>query len=83
MEYSEGETLDKHWRTLKPSKKSTTPFELLRGRRSKLKLTPIPENDIKPIFYGIVKAVLYLHEVAQICHRDIKMSNILVEKKGG
>lgn len=82
MKYSEGTTLDKYLKVNKAQIKSTTPFELLRGRRSKVKLEPRSENEIRPIFTSIVKALIYLHEIANVCHRDIKMTNILVEKKG-
>lgn len=82
MEYSPGITLDKFIRNHTPKSTIKSPYELLRGRRSNLKLAPISENEIKPIFKNLVKSVFYLHEIAQICHRDIKLSNILLEKKG-
>lgn len=80
MEHSNGTTLDKYLKGIKPETTKTKNFELLRGRRSKIKLKVLPENIIRRIFKGLTRAILYLHEVANVCHRDIKMSNILIEE---
>lgn len=40
----------------------------------------IPEEDAKPIFKKVVLAVQECHRVG-ICHRDIKMENVLVNKR--
>lgn len=40
----------------------------------------IPEDKCKEIFFQIVKGVSYCHSL-KICHRDIKLENIIVDNK--
>jgi serine/threonine protein kinase len=39
----------------------------------------IEENECKQIFYQIVKGIAHIHS-KNICHRDIKLENIIVEE---
>lgn len=40
----------------------------------------ITENEAKPIFYQVCKALNYLHTIG-IAHRDIKLENVLFENE--
>lgn len=42
----------------------------------------LPEEEAKPIFKQIVKAVEYLHDIG-VVHRDLKLENILINDQGG
>lgn len=42
-------------------------------------LTPMPRLEIKFFMYQLFKALNYLHNVANVCHRDIKPQNLLVD----
>ena len=41
----------------------------------------IPEEEVKKIFFQILLAVAYLHDIG-VCHRDIKPDNFIFAKKG-
>ncbi|QID84133.1 Serine/threonine-protein kinase mrk1 [Saccharomyces pastorianus] len=43
--------------------------------------TQMPRLEIKFYAYQLFKALNYLHNVSQICHRDIKPQNVLVDPK--
>lgn len=42
----------------------------------------LPQDDAGTMFRQIVRGIRYLHEVARIVHRDIKLENILVDDTG-
>lgn len=42
----------------------------------------IPENVLGKISYAVTKALDYLHSELHVIHRDVKPSNILINKKG-
>jgi serine/threonine protein kinase len=44
-------------------------------------MTALPEEDARTVFYQIVSAVSFAHN-HHICHRDLKLENILLKKKG-
>lgn len=41
--------------------------------------TPMPRLEIKIYMYQLFKALNYLHHTANVCHRDIKPQNLLVD----
>ena len=41
----------------------------------------LSENEARPIIYQILDALNYIHKIG-ICHRDIKLENILLDKTG-
>ncbi|KAH3861580.1 dual specificity mitogen-activated protein kinase kinase 6-like isoform X2 [Dreissena polymorpha] len=42
----------------------------------------IPEQILGKVSYAVIKALDYLHTELQVIHRDVKPSNILINKKG-
>ncbi|XP_023236292.1 dual specificity mitogen-activated protein kinase kinase 6-like isoform X2 [Centruroides sculpturatus] len=42
----------------------------------------IPENVLGKIAFAVVSALHYLHSVLHVIHRDVKPSNILINRKG-
>jgi len=46
-----------------------------------IKMKYIPEEEVKKIFFQILLAVAYLHDIG-VCHRDIKPDNFIFAKKG-
>jgi len=43
---------------------------------------PIPENVLGKVACSVIKALDYLHSNLQVIHRDVKPSNILINRKG-
>ncbi|CAM9412546.1 unnamed protein product, partial [Laminaria digitata] len=41
------------------------------------------ESEVCSIMSQVVRALVYMHETAMICHRDLKMENIMLESKDG
>lgn len=41
---------------------------------------PMTEEEARPIFKQLCTAVSYLHEEAKICHKDLKLENILFDQ---
>lgn len=42
----------------------------------------LPQDDAGMMFRQVVRGLRYLHEVAQLVHRDIKLENVLVDEMG-
>ena len=42
----------------------------------------LPQEDAGMMFRQVVRGVRYLHEVARVVHRDIKLENVLVDESG-
>jgi serine/threonine protein kinase len=42
----------------------------------------LPSDDAVTIFRQVVRGLQYLHEVARLVHRDIKLENVLVDEMG-
>jgi len=45
------------------------------------RFTALPEEDARTVFYQIISAVSFAHN-HHICHRDLKLENILLKNKG-
>lgn len=44
----------------------------------------LPESEVRRIVLQLAKALAYLHEDARVCHKDIKLDNVLLtEQEGG
>ncbi|KAI8877697.1 kinase-like protein [Backusella circina FSU 941] len=41
---------------------------------------PLTESKVQPLFVQLCRAVQYLHEKAKICHKDLKLENILLDQ---
>jgi serine/threonine protein kinase len=41
---------------------------------------PLTEDKAQPLFVQLCRAVQYLHEKAKICHKDLKLENILLDQ---
>jgi serine/threonine protein kinase len=54
---------------------------LLQYIKSKGSRRIVEEEKAKSIFRQIAEGIRYMHDM-QICHRDIKMENILIDEKG-
>jgi len=62
---------------------TTTLFTRLRhldGRDASAK--PLTTNKIANLFMQVSEAVSHLHQVAQVCHRDVKPENITIKEEG-
>ncbi|KAL0084022.1 kinase-like domain-containing protein [Phycomyces blakesleeanus] len=42
--------------------------------------TKLSEPEAKKIFVPLVKAIAYLHNQAKVCHKDIKLENVLLDE---
>lgn len=42
----------------------------------------LPQDDAGMMFRQVVRGLRYLHELAQLVHRDIKLENVLVDEMG-
>jgi len=43
---------------------------------------PIPENVLGKVAFSVISALEYLHNILQVIHRDVKPSNILINRGG-
>ncbi|KAG6850215.1 hypothetical protein H0H93_016394 [Arthromyces matolae] len=42
----------------------------------------LPHDDVGTMFRQVVRGLRYLHEVAMLVHRDIKLENVMVDESG-
>ncbi|KAJ1303134.1 hypothetical protein OPQ81_011334 [Rhizoctonia solani] len=59
-----------------------------RGRSGSINQPPPQRGGLLPetaatLFRQVVRGLRYLHEVARVIHRDIKLENVLVDENGG
>jgi serine/threonine protein kinase len=42
----------------------------------------LPQDDVGMMFRQVVRGLRYMHEVARLVHRDVKLENVLVDEMG-
>ena len=55
----------------------------LKKRFQSTNIVPVHDIQIKFFCFQLFRALFYLHEILNICHRDIKPHNILINPING